>query len=369
MNRLRSPFPKYVHAYRDRHGTLRTDFRRGRINLPLPLPPLSEPWWETYRTALAASLAGRQPGTRSTIGAERTVPGTCKAAFVDYVNSDDFKKHLSVSTQRVHANILRRWSDQYREHRIAHLRQTDFQGWLDKVEARSPTAAQVFRKVFRRFAGYCVSKRLIKDNPTLGVKAPKLPRLRADQEAGHHTWTEDEIDQYRHLLGTVARLALEIMLNLALRKADTVALGRQQMRDGMMHVTHGKTGWKGSIPINAELAAAIAMTPAHNMRFLVTEAGDPFSVAGFGNKFRDWREAAGLPRHCVPHGLRKACCRRLAEGGCTIHEIMAISGHVTLAEVQRYTKAADQVRSAQAAMLKTGTKIGEPKIRFAKIGP
>jgi integrase len=50
------------------------------------------------------------------------------------------------------------------------------------------------------------------------------------------------------------------------------------------------------------------------------------------------------------HGLRKAACRRLAEAGCTPHQIKAISGHKTLAEVTRYTDAADQKRLAMAAM-------------------
>ena len=50
------------------------------------------------------------------------------------------------------------------------------------------------------------------------------------------------------------------------------------------------------------------------------------------------------------HGLRKAAARRLAEAGCTMHEIAAITGHASLSEVQRYTRAADQARLARAAM-------------------
>jgi hypothetical protein len=51
-------------------------------------------------------------------------------------------------------------------------------------------------------------------------------------------------------------------------------------------------------------------------------------------------------------GLRKACCRRLAEAGCTAVEIMAISGHKSLAEVERYVKAANRKRMAKATMEK-----------------
>ncbi|MFT8354679.1 MAG: tyrosine-type recombinase/integrase [Gluconobacter japonicus] len=51
-----------------------------------------------------------------------------------------------------------------------------------------------------------------------------------------------------------------------------------------------------------------------------------------------------------PHGLRKAAARRLAEAGCTPHQIAAITGHATLSEVERYTRAADQEKLAREAM-------------------
>ena len=62
--------------------------------------------------------------------------------------------------------------------------------------------------------------------------------------------------------------------------------------------------------------------------------------------------AAGLPPECVPHGLRKAAARRLAEAGCSSKEIAAITGHKTLAEVERYTREADQERLSKSAIQK-----------------
>ena len=72
----------------------------------------------------------------------------------------------------------------------------------------------------------------------------------------------------------------------------------------------------------------------------------------FTEQFRNWCDAAGLPQRCKPHELRKAACRRLAEAGCSANEIMAISGHATMKELVRYTKAADQARLARNAMTK-----------------
>jgi hypothetical protein len=79
-----------------------------------------------------------------------------------------------------------------------------------------------------------------------------------------------------------------------------------------------------------------------------------------GDGFHTWTEDEiaqfeahhHIPKRCKVHGLRKAMCRRLAEAGCSGNEIMSISGHTTLKELVRYTKAADLARLARNAMAK-----------------
>jgi integrase len=61
-------------------------------------------------------------------------------------------------------------------------------------------------------------------------------------------------------------------------------------------------------------------------------------------------KAMGLPERRVPHGLRKAAARRLAEIGCSEKQIAAVTGHTTLKEVARYTRAANQERLAADAI-------------------
>ena len=85
---------------------------------------------------------------------------------------------------------------------------------------------------------------------------------------------------------------------------------------------------------------------------IVTAYGVPFSIKGFGQFMSDAIRKAGLPPYCKAHGLRKAAARRLAEAGCSAHEIMAVTGHKTPSEVERYTRAAEQERLNAAAMAK-----------------
>jgi integrase len=64
---------------------------------------------------------------------------------------------------------------------------------------------------------------------------------------------------------------------------------------------------------------------------------------------------ANLPQ-CTPHSLRKAVATELAHRGATTKEIMAITGHQTLAEVERYSLATEDKRHADAAMKRLRSK-------------
>ena len=143
-------------------------------------------------------------------------------------------------------------------------------------------------------------------------------------------------------------------------------MGAQHIRDGAVHIKQEKTAVELAIPLHPELAAIIASTPSSHLTFLTTRGGRPFEASSFSRWFREECDKAGLP-HCTAHGLRKAAARRLAEAGCTAHEIAAITGHASLTELVRYTRAADQRRLAEAAMAKTRTSIGKPNQKFAKI--
>jgi enterobacteria phage integrase len=117
-------------------------------------------------------------------------------------------------------------------------------------------------------------------------------------------------------------------------------------------VLQAKTGARLTIPIHPHLSAALRAWPRKQLVMLTTAFNKPFTYAGYGNMMADAIAAAGLPDRCVLHGLRKAAARRLAEAGCTEKEIAAVTGHTTLKEVARYTRAADQKRLAAGAVAK-----------------
>src|SRR5215813_2858753 len=103
-----------------------------------------------------------------------------------------------------------------------------------------------------------------------------------------------------------------------------------------------------TLPILPALQRIIDGTTCGDLTFLVNDWGRPFTDAGFGNWFRDRCVEAGVPGRA--HGLRKAGATIAANNGATSRQLMAIFGWDTLKEAERYTRGADQLRLAEAAM-------------------
>jgi site-specific recombinase XerD len=227
--------------------------------------------------------------------------------------------------------------------------QCDFANEQNSVgsAAKRPHGARNFLKSLRELTAVALQTGLCETGPTTGL------RVKAKASAhGFRTWTEDDIAQFEaaHPIGTRARLAFSLLLYTGQRRGDVIRMGRRHVRGDLLTVRQAKTGATVDIPLHPELRAILAASCSELLTFLTTAGGKPFSAGAFTNWFGAQCRDAGLPLGLSAHGLRKAMCRRLAEAGCSTNQIAAISGHATLQEVSRCTKAANQRAMAVAAM-------------------
>ena len=338
---------RFVQAWVDGEGRVHRYFRRpGYPRVRLPGLPGSPEFNRAYEAALETPQVP--------IGSKRTKPGTASAAIAGYYTSLEFRS-LAPGTQAMRRAILERFRAAHGDKPIALMPQKFIAHVLSDMK---PFAARNWLKTIRGLMQFCVAQEMCATDPTQGIR---LPRAKTD---GVHTWTESEIAQFEgaHSVGTMARLALAIGVYTGLRRGDAVGIGPQHVRDGVLAVRQEKTGGALRIPLHTDMLAILDATPSGNMAFLVTSFGKPFSDAGFGAWFRKRCNEAGLSQDCSFHGLRKAACRRLAEAGCSANEIAAISGHASLREVERYTKAADQERMARNALARTNSELKTVKL-------
>jgi integrase len=310
--------------------------RRGCKRVRLPGMPGSAAFMAAYQNALD------QPQYVEIGAAKRSIPGSISAAMAGYYTSNDFTT-LAPGTQSMRRAILERFRAEHGDKPIGTMPTKFIVLALNKMR---PFAAKSWLKSIRHLMQFALKLEMIRTDPTQGIK------LKAPRTDGIHTWSEQNIAAFEavHPVGTKARLAFALLLYTAQRRGDVVRMGRQHIRDGVIQVRQEKTGAELSIPVHSDLRAIIAATPGEHLTFLVTQTNRPYSGNDFSGQFRAWCDAAGLPKECSAHGLRKAACRRLAEAGCSAHEIAAISGHMTLSEVQRYTRAVDQAKLAKSAM-------------------
>jgi integrase len=347
---------KYLNPQKTPNGKVIYYFRHRGSRMPLPGEPLSTEWMAKYQECLDAISNAKAP-----VVINRAGPGSTASIVASYLASQEFAD-LAPETRRTRRNIMERLRAKHGEKRFGALMPENVQGMID-AKAATPSAARNLLNTIRALARFAIKTKVIAKDPTAGVTRPKI------KTDGYVTWEEEHIAAFeaKHAVGTRARLALALLVYTGQRRADVVTMGRQHVRNGFLCVKQSKTKVKLSIPVHPELERIIAASNVTGLTFLTTAAGAAFSPAGFTNLFRDWCKAADLPTGLSAHGLRKACCRRLAEAGCTEKQIAAISGHTDLREVARYTKAADQARMARAAMqsvveafpVKTGTSSGK----------
>ena len=328
--------PKFVHGYINRHGKptyyLR---RRGYMKVRLPGLPWSPGFMATYQEALAG-----QPAVVP--GRSKIKPGTIDAVALSYFSSPAFTQ-LATNSKANYRSAIERFCRQHGNRMVADLERQHVIKLLAGL-ADKPQAANQLRKILRALMQHATELAMRTNDPTRDIKPLKT------KSEPHHSWSELEIARFesRWPIGTRERLGMALLLYTGQRSGDVRLMGEQHIEDGSFRVQ--KTRTELLIPIHPELRPILATASGH-LCFITNNNGAPYTSGSFAMWFKKACRAAGL-NHCSAHGLRHAAARRLADAGATPHEIAAITGHRSLAEVARYTAAADQKRLAAVAMSK-----------------
>jgi integrase len=324
----------------------------------------SPEFWRRYAELLAKAEAGELKAPPK--GAP--MPGTWRWLCVQFFGSETGLLALDPSTQRVRRLVLEATFDEPIEpdspHKFGECPLQHFTSDSVRImrtrKAATPEAANVRIKAISRVFKWALEELSAYDRKRHGITtnpARDVARLKPKNPGGHHTWTVEEIEAYekRHPLGTRAHLAMTLFIYCGGRRGDVVALGKQHTRNGRLRYTQDKNSRRKPVVVDiampAELQRVIEASQAAgitgDLTFLVTEFGRPFSVAGFGNKFRDWCVQAEVPGR--GHGLRKAAAVRVAENRGTVDELKAIFGWRTNKQPELYVAEANRRRLGSSA--------------------
>lgn len=262
---------------------------------------------------------------------------------------------------------IRRHADQIKEQAedamAMHLTTEDI---ADDLEPLAPNLAADRLKTWRAICRYGKVKRLIKIDPSLAARRKPIPKT-----IGHPAWTDHEIERFRARwpISSVQRLTFELIFWTGARISDAVKIGPGMVgRDGVLQFTQQKTGepafvpWTCALPHYARrmmtdrklIHAALEARTEKHMTFLATAQGRTRSSKALGHLVSEAAQDAKIEKSA--HGLRKARAKALAEAGATVHQIAAWTGHITLEEVEHYTREANR-RAAVRGREQTGKAV------------
>lgn len=344
---MMTSLPPHVYAVRDRHGKVRHRYvRKGWKGRYLQGQPGEALFHTTY-----VEIIAQGPLAKSAIQSPHKVaPRSLDDLYARMKGGVRWGKKKA-TTQQVQASAIERFLNRtgnkglrYGERPVAAVTVA----WLDNKFGEMsdrPAAANNLRKFLAVLMDHAVKLGWRTDNPV------RFTDTYQEGKDGFHTWTDAEIDQFRahHALGTMARLTLELALNTAARRCNVATLTRDDMASGRITTAHAKGSDETTVRVLATTRAALEALPAAPIKHLVvTSFGKPFSVAGLGNKMREWCNDAGLP-HCSMHGLRKAISRQLAESGATDAQGQAVTGHKKATTFQHYRAKANRAALADDA--------------------
>ena len=350
-NRLR-----FIKRDKDRHGKERLYFRaKGMPLVPLPSPENSPAFMKAYAECLVQKEQASAHSTPPTSRHHGRI--TVRELSDHYYCSVSFKKVKS-STKRTYRSSIEAFCCDH-GHRFVDDISTPKLDIIINSLWRTPAAANKLIKRLRTLMKLAIRLGHLQHNPAIPLEFYPTGEI--------HTWTPEEIGLFLQQWpsGSKERLSLLLHLYTGQRRSDVVKMRWEDVAENHISVTQFKTGTKLKIPLHPKLASELELHRPTNAvgAILKTQYGKAFSRNGYGNWFSKTCDQAQLPKKCRSHGLRKAAAVLLAEAGCTTKEIMSITGHKSLSDVELYTREVDQPMMAQAAMDKLIQKGSDTQTR------
>ncbi|MGO9685116.1 MAG: tyrosine-type recombinase/integrase [Beijerinckiaceae bacterium] len=182
-------------------------------------------------------------------------------------------------------------------------------------------------------------------NPTTGVA--RLHKTKKENE--RKPWTDEVLAAFEANAPGRLQAAVTLLLYTGQRVSDMVNMKWSHFDGDLIEVVQQKTGETAWIPCHRRLKALLATLPRRGDNILTAEHGEPYKSASISTLVRRVLHDAGISGYSV-HGLRKNAAQALAEAGCSISEIMAITGHRSPGMALHYAKRAEKKRLARSGM-------------------
>jgi integrase len=263
----------------------------------------------------------------------RTLGETIQA----FRTSAEYRK-LALGTKRVYEqgfkSLIEFWGDDIAK--ITRPMVYDFKERNFHTPGKCKVALSTFNVVMR----YAYNQGWIVANPAGNLSG--LPK-----STPHKKWTDAEIERFLSTASEPLRMAVLLALYTGQRRGDLVRMRWADYDGETIHVVQQKTHKELDIAVHPTLRAALDRWGRVGPYLLRNHRDEPWCGASLHQAVSRHAKAVGIAK--TLHGIRKSTASKLADIGCTPHQIMAVTGQ-SLKEAANYSREANRKILSQEAM-------------------
>lgn len=277
-------------------------------------------------------------------------------------NSDRAANTLALYETMVRIHVLPHLGDR----KLTSLRRIDVEEWLATLRkgGLGQSGQRTARMLLGAMLASALESRVIRTNPTAGMRAPRKGASRAKQAltVAQVEALADEAGDYRVLVLVLAYCGLRPSEAFALRRHHRDDFGQLVVEAGLVEVrgelvdTDGKTHRSRVVPLPRsvadELAGLIEGRPEDaNALIFTTPTGRPIRLNNLRTYLAAAARRAGLPEWFTPYTLRHTCASLMAQQGVPVTTAAAIMGHDPAEYLRTYAHLyPDDMRGAAALL-------------------
>jgi len=272
--------------------------------------------------------------------------------FIDHLWLEDGLSKNTLDSYRADLTAFANWCASKQSINMLAVTNADIQQYL-AVRFPLSKARSISRLVasLRRFYRYALREQLLKEDPTLHLESPKLPR--SLPKSLNEQEVEDllKAPDVSQPLGLRDRAMLELLYASGLRVSELVGVTVAEVstQDGIVRVT-GKGSKTRLVPMGAEAADWIdryiryARPELLQKRLcdamFVTSRAEGMTRQAFWHIIKRYAALAGIAKHISPHVLRHAFATHLLNHGADLRVVQMLLGHSDISTTQIYTHVA-----------------------------
>lgn len=272
--------------------------------------------------------------------------------FIDHLWLEDGLSKNTLNSYRFDLSIFVSWLAETKKIELLDVSELEIQEFLAfKFPTSKSRSISRLLATLRRFFRFLLRENKIKEDPTLKIQTPKIPKSLPK------SLSEDEVEglleapDIKTDVGIRDRSMLELLYACGLRVSELVGIQLTEviLSDGVIRVT-GKGSKTRLVPMGEEAVDWIKKYLAESRqnilnkqtsKFLfVTNRGGEMTRQAFWYLIKKYALMANIDKPMSPHILRHAFATHLINHGADLRVVQMLLGHSDISTTQIYTHVA-----------------------------